>query len=185
MYGINFSYNAPSLGISGFLVFVIFVLTYVAISFVLRWNLFIKAGQPGWKSLIPIYSDFTEWKIAGFGKEFIQLLLIGIGLVVVTVVLALLGSFGVFVNIILWIAYLVLTVIVTIRKCICLAHCFGKDDTFGLVGLFIFDSIGTLILSWGNCTYTAPETALDGEDVNGSMITGILADIRAGRPIGK
>ena len=82
MYGINFSYNAPSLGISGFLVFVIFVLAYVAISFVLRWNLFIKAGQPGWKSLIPIYSDYTEWKIAGFGKEFIQLLLFGIGLMI-------------------------------------------------------------------------------------------------------
>lgn len=185
MYGINFNYSTQSLGISGFLVFVIFVLTYVAISFVLRWNLFIKAGQPGWKSLIPIYSDYTEWKIAGFGKEFIQLVLMGIGLVVVTVILALLGAFGIFLNIILWIVYLVLTVIVTIRKCICLAHCFGKDDTFGLVGLFIFDAIGTLILSWGNCVYSAPEASFDGESAKGSMITGILADIKAGRPIGK
>ena len=186
MYG--YSYNLQSLGISGFLVALIFILSYIAVSFVLRWNMFIKAGEPGWKSLIPIYSDYIEWKIAGFGKEFIQLLLLGIALVIITLLFTLLGAFGVFVNIILWIAYIVLTVIITIRKCICLAHCFGKDDTFGLVGLLIFSSIGTLILSWGKCTYTAPEASID-EDGNpvakGSMVTGILADIKAGRPIGK
>lgn len=185
MYGYN-SYQ--SLGVSGFLVFLIFVLAYVAMSFILRWNMFIKAGEPGWKSLIPVYSDYIEWKIAGFGKEFIQLLLIGIGLIVLTLLFALLGAFGMIVNFIFWIVYMVLAVIVTIRKCICLAHCFGKDDTFGLVGLLIFSTIGTLILSWGNCTYTAPEAAVDEEGkviAKGSMVTGIFADLKAGRPISK
>ena len=138
--------------------------------------------------LVPVYSDYIEWKIAGFGKEFIQLLLISVGLSVLTLLFSLLGAFGIFVNMILWIAYLVLTVIITIRKCICLAHCFGKDDTFGLVGLLIFSSIGTLILSWGNCEYTAPAVPVDAEGnllSKDSMVTGILADIKAGRPIGK
>ena len=57
MFG--YSYNLQSLGVSGFLVFLIFTLVYVAVSFVLRWNMFIKAGEPGWKSLIPFYSDYT------------------------------------------------------------------------------------------------------------------------------
>lgn len=183
----SYSYNFESLGISGFMVFLFFILSYVAVSFILRWNMFIKAGEPGWKSLVPIYSDYTEWKIAGFGKEFIQLLLLGIGLCIVTLLFTLLGAFGMFLNVLLWIVYIVLTVIITIRKCICLAHCFGKDDTFGLVGLLIFSTIGTLILSWGNCTYTAPEIvpAEEGNPAAKSMLTGIFADIRAGRPIGK
>lgn len=184
MYG----YNYGALGISGFLVFLIFLLSYVAVSFIFRWNMFIKAGEPGWKSLIPIYSDYTEWKIAGFGKEFIQLLLISIGLVVVTLLFSLLGAFGLVVNAILWIAYMVIAFIITLRKCIRLAHCFGKDDTFGIVGLLIFSSIGTLILSWGMCEYTAPEVPVDAEGnllSKGSMVTGIFADIKAGRPIGK
>ena len=186
MFG--YSYNLQSLGVSGFLVFLIFTLVYVAVSFVLRWNMFIKAGEPGWKSLIPFYSDYTEWKIAGFGKEYIQLLLLGIGVVIVSLLFSLLGAFGAIINVILWIVYSVLSVIITIRKCICLAHCFGKDDTFGLVGLLIFSSIGTLILSWGNCTYTAPEAPVSEEGspiTKSSMVTGILADIKAGRPIGK
>ena len=28
-----------------------------------RWRLFAKAGEKGWKSIIPIYSDYVQWRI--------------------------------------------------------------------------------------------------------------------------
>ena len=38
---------------------VLLVLTIVA-----RWKIFTKAGEAGWKSIIPILGDYTQWKIA-------------------------------------------------------------------------------------------------------------------------
>lgn len=188
MYGYGYNYGLQSLGISGFLFALLILLAYVATSFILRWNMFIKAGEPGWKSLIPVYNDYTEWKIAGFGREYVHLLLLGIALIILTLLFSLLGAFGAFLNIVLWIVYIVICIVITIRKCMCLAKAFGKDDTFGLLGLFIFSTIGTLILSWGNCIYTAPEIAVDEEGKpvqKSSLVTSIFADIKAGRPISK
>ena len=30
---------------------------------VARWKIFTKAGEAGWKSIIPIYSDYVQWRI--------------------------------------------------------------------------------------------------------------------------
>ncbi len=35
-----------------------------------RWKVFKKAGEGGWKSLIPIYSDYISYKIAWAGTAF-------------------------------------------------------------------------------------------------------------------
>ena len=187
MYPSSYYYRGVP-AVSGFIVVLLFLLCYVGVNFIMRWNMFIKAGEAGWKCLIPIYSDYIEWKIAGFGKEYIRLLLLGIGLIIVTLLFSLLGTFGAILNIILWFVYAVLSVVISIRKCMRLAHAFGKDDTFGLLLLLLFSSIGTLILSWGNCTYTAPEVPVDEEgkpiQTKGSMLTGIFADIKAGKAIG-
>ena len=37
---------------------VIWVLLIIA-----YWKMFTKAGEPGWKSIIPIYSDYVQWRI--------------------------------------------------------------------------------------------------------------------------
>ena len=47
-----------------FAIFGIIFLIYVILIVIARWKIFTKAGQKGWKSIIPIYSDFIEWKIA-------------------------------------------------------------------------------------------------------------------------
>lgn len=38
---------------------VIWILVIIA-----RWKIFVKAGEKGWKSIIPIYSDYVQWRIA-------------------------------------------------------------------------------------------------------------------------
>ena len=69
-----------------------------------------------------------------------------------------------------------------------LAHAFGQSDLFGLLVLLLFPLVGLLVLSWGNCSYTAPAPRL-GEDgqpltgLKGSMFLGMFSDIRRGRVI--
>ena len=42
----------------------IFTLVWVILTVIARWLVFQKAGQAGWKSIIPFYSDYTFYKIA-------------------------------------------------------------------------------------------------------------------------
>lgn len=49
------------LGMVGVLIFIAIVL-YV-ITAVAYWKIFSKAGEPGWKGLIPIYSTYIQYKI--------------------------------------------------------------------------------------------------------------------------
>lgn len=38
---------------------------FILITVVLRWKIFVKAGEPGWGALIPIYSEVLMLKVAG------------------------------------------------------------------------------------------------------------------------
>ena len=106
---------------------------------------------------------------------------------VLALLFSLLGVFGIIVSSVAWIVFVVLALVITIRKCMRLSHAFGQTDTFGLLGLFLFSDIGRLILSWGQCTYTAPAQRVDEQgnviDQSGTMITGIFKDIKAGHAI--
>ena len=39
-------------------------LAYYIIKVIAHWRIFSKAGEPGWKSLIPIYNNYISYKIA-------------------------------------------------------------------------------------------------------------------------
>lgn len=60
-----------SLGIFGLIMsfFAIFMGWYILI-LIARWKVFSKAGIDGWKSLIPIYSDYCTYKIGWQTKYF-------------------------------------------------------------------------------------------------------------------
>ena len=54
---------------------VIFSLAFCVLSIVAMWKIFEKAGEPGWKSIIPIYDLYILFKIA-WGKGILFLLLL-------------------------------------------------------------------------------------------------------------
>lgn len=189
MFGYNpYSYGS-SIGGYVFVIIIICMVAYAASAFILRWNLFTKAGERGWKSLIPVYSDFVEWKIVGMGKEFFIVLIATVALCLLTLLFSLLGVFGTLIIALSWIVYSVLAFIIIVRKGMRMAACFNKSDLFGLVALVIFPSIGDLILSWGECTFTPYEQDVeydaDGNVIKkgGNLLTGIFSDIKAGRVI--
>lgn len=98
------------------------VLTIVAM-----WKIFSKAGQAGWKSIIPIYNVYTLCKIAdGNGWKFLLLLI-----PIVNIVYAIMLVFR-------------------------LAKSFGKGVGFGF-GLLFLSTIFTLILAFGSASYVGPK----------------------------
>lgn len=91
---------------------------------VANWKIFEKAGEAGWKSLIPFYNSYILYKIAmGNGWFFL--------LVFIPVVGALIAS-----------------VLISIK----LAKAFGKGVGF-MVGLFFLAPIFRLILGFGSADY--------------------------------
>ena len=117
-----------------------FILTAIA-----DWMIFSKAGESGWKSIIPIYNLYTEYSICWNGVLGLvyglltcatmliptnsSMVLTAIGLVVTLVALAL-----------------------HIKESLLLARCFGKGTGFG-VGLILLAPIFRLILGFGRAQY--------------------------------
>ena len=101
-------------------------LVFGAIMLVAMWKIFTKAGEAGWKCLIPIYSTYIDVKIAdGNGWKFLLLLIP--------------------------IVNIVYSIMLTVR----LAKSFGKGGGFA-VGLLFLAPIFYLILAFGSAQYIGP-----------------------------
>ena len=59
------------------LLFLIVILFAIVFKIITRWIFFKKCGEEGWKSLIPIYTDFTLIKIAGLNWWWLLILYAG------------------------------------------------------------------------------------------------------------
>lgn len=95
----------------------------IVISIVIMWRLFEKAGEEGWKSIIPIYNIFIVFKITwGSGWKFLFLLIP------------------------------IFNIYVIIKTCINTARAFGKGGWFA-AGLFFLSPIFGLILAFSDCQY--------------------------------
>lgn len=87
-----------------------------------NWKIFTKAGQEGWKTIIPIYNTWTLCEIVGLEGWYSLLQLIPI--------------FGAFIA-------LILKIVLSIR----LSNCFGKSKGYA-IGLIFFDIIFSAILAF-------------------------------------
>lgn len=104
---------------------VVSVLTIIA-----NWKLFTKAGQKGWKCLIPIYNTVILFRIAGVSPWLI------------------LAYFAAIIPVIGWMVVLALTIYLMYK----LAKAFGKDGAF-TVGLVLLNTIFIMILAFGSSEY--------------------------------
>ena len=67
----------------------IIALVWWILLIIARWKIFAKAGEAGWKSIIPIYADYVQWRI---GWKKISMFWVMIALVIVGYVLAMLSG---------------------------------------------------------------------------------------------
>ncbi len=144
--------GAILLGMAGTIVvteLVLFVLRVIA-----YWRLFEKAGEPGWKSIIPIYRRFVlykfTWKTPMFWVEFV--------LTIVVIVLAQMinGDNGNIVLALITLALCVVLIVVGVTEDIKMAKSYGKGTAFA-IGLIFLSPIFELILGLGDSKYVGPE----------------------------
>ena len=90
------------------------------------WKMFTKAGEAGWKILIPIYSAYIQFRIIyGNGWKFLLFI----------------------VPIISWFVI----IMVPVR----MAQAYGKSIGFGILNIF-FPGICVLLMAFGKCDYEGP-----------------------------
>lgn len=112
----------------------IIILALYVLQIIAQWKIFAKAGQAGWKSLIPIYNMVVFYKIVGLSPWLLLLYL--------TAVIPIVG----------YIAILVLTIVSKVK----LGKAFGQETGF-IIGLILLPSIFDLILAFGKSTYVREE----------------------------
>jgi len=117
--------NVAAYGALWFVYMAALVLIIVA-----QWKIFEKAGEAGWKVLIPFYNTYVLFQIAGRN---------GLGFLLLFIP--------------------VVQIVVGVRLAIDLAKHFGKSAAFGVVGLFFFSVIGMLMLAFGDAKYVGPKHA--------------------------
>lgn len=102
-------------------------LIVAVLSIIATWRIFTKAGESGWKSIIPFLNLYTLVKIAdGNGVKFLLFLI-----PIVNVI------YGIMLN-------------------VRLAKAFGKGTGFA-VGLIFLNTLFVLILGFGDAQYVGPQ----------------------------
>lgn len=121
---------------------IIFYILYV----IANWRIFTKAGEAGWKSIIPIYNVYVLCKIIGvsFWKW--------VGIFFAIGVVAAIFKNVAIVSTILSIVQCVLTIVYGVIIARNTGDAFGKGTGFK-VGLFFLPSIFQLILGFGSAQY--------------------------------
>ena len=123
-------------------IFLTFIMAYVIIILVIslaciilriiaRWKIFVKAGEEGWKAIVPIYSSITLYKLIGLSPWLLFIYLAGLIPFIPT-----------------WTVTLGMSIPVSIK----LAKAFHKDEGY-TVGLIFLPVIFEMMLAFGKAEY--------------------------------
>lgn len=117
-----------------------------------EWRILTKAGEKGWKSLIPVYGIFVSHHIVGMSH-------IWFILEILTWIIELAFELIKFPEpVVLWfgIAVGLFTVISELVHIIKMCNCFGKGVIFK-IGMVLLPSLFFLILAYGKAEYKKPK----------------------------
>ena len=118
-----------------------------------NWRIFTKAGEAGWKSIIPIYGDYISYKIAWQPAYFWLTLILEIVSSYLQGTLETGESLTVYMLVIL---IKIILVVISIMYSIKLARAFGRGTGFA-IGLIFLQPIFMLILGFGDDRYYGPD----------------------------
>lgn len=131
--------------VAAMVIYVAILLVALVISVAGLWKMFVKAGEAGWKSIIPVYSGYVMYKMCWNTKMFWIALVVNI---ILTVTLRIDNVFAYIICFIFAIANLVIFA----KQNVYMAKAFGKGIPMGLL-LLVFPVIGDLILGFGKAEY--------------------------------
>lgn len=131
----------------------VLTLVWWILTIVAGWMVFTKAGEAGWKSIIPIYGDYVLYKICWDPKFF----WVNLGLSILRRLLVWIGGGDPFILIRLLLALVnVALFAVSLLLFYKLARSFGKGLGF-TAGLYFFQPVFMMILGFGSARYYGPD----------------------------
>ena len=142
------------IGIGGLLllggIYLVFAFIWWLLQIIANWNIFTKAGEAGWKSIIPVYSDYISYKIAWQPSYFWLVFVLGI---ITSVANGMTDPNETNTTILLIVSLIrIILAIISILYCIKLSRAFGHGIGFA-IGLIFLQPIFMLILGFGNDPY--------------------------------
>ena len=154
--------------LSALIVTYLILFVWMILLIVARWRIFTKAGEKGWKALIPIYTDYTMYKISWETKYFLVQLIPQIAMwIIMPILMTLLqivsiqgeletlavGTLmGIIVLYVLMIIIAQISALASIIQRYNLSRSFGHGFAF-TVGLVMLEPIFMLILGFGSSQY--------------------------------
>lgn len=155
---------AASYGLAAIImaVYYVVILAVAVVSYIALWKIFVKAGEPGWKCLIPFYSGHTMYKL--FWKPVYYWLTMVFALVIG--VLMAIGAMGFNPTyhyggapaayngllLVLYLAYAVFAIVCNIKLHLGMARSFGYGGGFA-AGLVLLPMVFLLILAFNSDAY--------------------------------
>ena len=123
------------------------IIVWVVLQIIADWKIFTKAGEAGWKSIIPVYNYYTEYSLCWKGS-------IGLIFAAAYYIINLITSGKSVPNwqFILLIIVSIVAVVLHFMESRKLAKAFGKGTGFG-VFLFLLGPIARLVLGFGSAQY--------------------------------
>ncbi len=125
---------------------VIWILTIIA-----YWKMFTKAGEKGWKAIIPVYSTYKIYDITWKGSMFWLSLAAGI----VSSILVNIWPDSV-VSLIIATIVLVFALVISVMACFKMSKAYGHGVGYGF-GLLFLNTIFILILGFGKSEYVGKQ----------------------------
>lgn len=126
---------------------------YIALT-VAQWKIFEKAGEKGWKSLIPFYSVFLGHHIVGMRHFWF---ILDIALWVFEIFMEVFKVRPLWLEDVLLAIAIIITLIMEIIHIMKMCYCFTKSERFG-IGLFVLPPVFSLILAFDKSEYNLPRS---------------------------
>ena len=139
-------YNVLAAGVG--LVGALLAIVMWALYIVGYWKVFTKAGEAGWKSIIPIYNNYVMFKIAWTGSMFWVYLLLAVVGGWMASAGGVLGAIGALFGL--------ASVLIMVLFCYKSARAFGYGLLF-TVGLILFNPIFTIVMGFDSSRYLGPQ----------------------------
>jgi len=129
------------------------VLSYIMLT-VAEWKLFTKAGEKGWKALIPFYSIFVSHHLIGMRHIWF---ILDIVFWAAEIALEMIKGVPLWIEDTFFYIAILLTIMSEILHIMKLCYCYTKSELFG-IGLFLLPPVFSLILAFDKSEYNLPRS---------------------------
>lgn len=133
----------------GLIAISIFILIEYILFVAAEWKILTKAGEKGWKALIPVYDVYLSHHIVGMSHVWFILEVI---VWIIELVLEIFEGIPDWIGLVFGIAITIFTIISELVHILRLCDCFGKGRSFR-VGMILIPNVFWLILAFGDSKF--------------------------------